>query len=34
MSHLALLENLPNSQDPTTWLEPVEDDSYARASQD
>src|SRR3954451_6916994 len=26
MSHLAMLENLPGGQDPTTWLEPVDED--------
>jgi quercetin dioxygenase-like cupin family protein len=28
MSHLAMLENLPTGQDPTTWLEPVTAEQY------
>jgi quercetin dioxygenase-like cupin family protein len=31
MSHLALLEVLPDGQDPTTWLEPVADEDYRAA---
>ena len=27
MSHFAMLENLPNGADPTTWLEPVTDEA-------
>jgi quercetin dioxygenase-like cupin family protein len=33
MSHLAMLENLPNGGDPTTWLEPVPDQVYGEANQ-
>jgi len=33
MSHLALLENLPDGADPTTWLEPLPDDEYRRANE-
>ena len=33
MSHLAMLENLPNGGDPTTWLEPVPDQHYQEANQ-
>jgi quercetin dioxygenase-like cupin family protein len=33
MSHLAMLENLPDGGDPTTWLEPVDDAKYAAANQ-
>ena len=33
MSHLAMLENLPDGGDPTTWLEPVDDAQYAAANQ-
>jgi quercetin dioxygenase-like cupin family protein len=33
MSHLAMLENLPDGGDPTTWLEPVGDAQYAAANQ-
>src|SRR3954462_11148485 len=33
MSHFAILETLPGNEDPTTWLEPVDADLYARASQ-
>jgi quercetin dioxygenase-like cupin family protein len=33
MSHLAMLENLPNGGDPTTWLEPVPDQVYEEANQ-
>jgi quercetin dioxygenase-like cupin family protein len=32
MSHLAMLENLPGGQDPTTWLEPVPAVQYDTAS--
>jgi quercetin dioxygenase-like cupin family protein len=32
MSHLAMLENLPAGQDPTTWLEPVPDEEYQKAN--
>src|ERR1700712_2928665 len=31
MSHLAMLENLPDRQDPTTWREPVSADQYDAA---
>jgi quercetin dioxygenase-like cupin family protein len=31
MSHFAILETLPGNEDPTTWLEPVDADLYARA---
>jgi quercetin dioxygenase-like cupin family protein len=33
MSHLAMLESLPDGGDPTTWLEPVPDDLYKAANQ-
>jgi quercetin dioxygenase-like cupin family protein len=33
MSHLAMLENLPDGGDPTTWLEPVPDEDYGLANQ-
>ena len=33
MSHLAMLETLPDGQDPTTWLEPVPDEDYQQANQ-
>jgi quercetin dioxygenase-like cupin family protein len=33
MSHLAMLENLPDGGDPTTWLEPVPQDVYEKADQ-
>ncbi|MFR9779589.1 cupin domain-containing protein [Micromonospora sp. MS34] len=33
MSHLAMLENLPDGGDPTTWLEPVSDEKYQAADQ-
>ena len=33
MSHLAMLENLPDGGDPTTWLEPVPDEQYQAADQ-
>jgi quercetin dioxygenase-like cupin family protein len=33
MSHLAMLENLPGGEDPTTWLEPVPDQLYQAADQ-
>ena len=32
MSHLAMLENLPGGQDPTTWLEPVPVELYDAAN--
>jgi quercetin dioxygenase-like cupin family protein len=32
MSHLAMLENLPGGQDPTTWLEPVPAERYDTAN--
>ena len=32
MSHLAMLENLPDGGDPTTWLEPVPDEAYTAAN--
>jgi quercetin dioxygenase-like cupin family protein len=32
MSHLAMLENLPGGQDPTTWLEPVPAEQYDTAN--
>lgn len=31
MSHLAMLEARPDGTDPTTWLEPVDDDLYRQA---
>ncbi|GGK74333.1 (R)-mandelonitrile lyase [Mangrovihabitans endophyticus] len=31
MSHLAMLEAAPDGGDPTTWLEPVSDESYKQA---
>jgi quercetin dioxygenase-like cupin family protein len=33
MSHLAMLENLPDGADPTTWLEPLPDEDYEPADQ-
>ena len=33
MSHLAMLENLPDGGDPTTWLEPVADEDYRQANE-
>ena len=33
MSHFAMLENLPDGGDPTTWLEPVADERYRAANQ-
>jgi quercetin dioxygenase-like cupin family protein len=33
MSHLAMLETLPDGTDPTTWREPLPDDDYATANQ-
>jgi len=33
MSHLAMLEALPDGQDPTTWLEPVPHDQYHKANE-
>jgi quercetin dioxygenase-like cupin family protein len=32
MSHLAMLEALPDGGDPTTWLEPLPDEDYRRAN--
>jgi quercetin dioxygenase-like cupin family protein len=32
VSHLAMLENLPDGVDPTTWLEAVSDELYAQAN--
>lgn len=31
MSHVAMLDFLPDGEDPTTWLEPVSDEDYERA---
>ena len=31
MSHLAMLENLPDGGDPTTWLERLDDEKYVSA---
>jgi quercetin dioxygenase-like cupin family protein len=33
MSHLAMLEALPDGGDPTTWLEPLSEEGYAKANQ-
>jgi quercetin dioxygenase-like cupin family protein len=33
MAHLAMLEALPGGEDPTTWLEPVPDETYRAADQ-
>jgi quercetin dioxygenase-like cupin family protein len=33
MSHLAMLENLPDGGDPTTWLEPLPGEDYELANQ-
>ncbi|MGQ5261933.1 (R)-mandelonitrile lyase [Micromonospora sp. ZYX-F-536] len=33
MSHLAMLEALPDGGDPTSWLEPVNDEHYREANQ-
>jgi quercetin dioxygenase-like cupin family protein len=33
MSHLAMLENLPDGADPTTWLEPLPDEHYRGANE-
>jgi quercetin dioxygenase-like cupin family protein len=33
MSHLAMLEVLPDGGDPTTWMEPVPDEQYGAANQ-
>lgn len=33
MSHFALLEADADGSDPTTWLEPVEDQTYAAAEE-
>jgi quercetin dioxygenase-like cupin family protein len=32
LSHLAMLEALPDGGDPTTWLEPVTDEQFQEAS--
>ncbi|MEV0718458.1 cupin domain-containing protein [Asanoa sp. NPDC050611] len=32
MSHLAMLESLTGGVDPTTWLEPVDDEHYQQAN--
>jgi quercetin dioxygenase-like cupin family protein len=32
MAHLAMLENLPEGADPTTWLEPLADEDYERGN--
>jgi len=32
MSHLAMLENLPGGEDPTTWLEPLPREQYDNAN--
>ncbi|MEU4164232.1 cupin domain-containing protein [Actinoplanes sp. NPDC026670] len=32
MSHLAMLESHPDGADPTTWLEPVGEEAYQKAS--
>ena len=32
MSHLAMLEARPDGGDPTSWLEPLPDDSYRQAN--
>jgi quercetin dioxygenase-like cupin family protein len=34
MSHLAMLENLPGGEDPTSWLEPVTDEDYRKANKE
>ena len=33
LSHLAMLENLPGGEDPTTWLEAVPDEQYEDANE-
>ena len=33
MAHLAMLENLPDGADPTTWLEPLPEEDYRKANQ-
>jgi quercetin dioxygenase-like cupin family protein len=33
MSHLAMLEGLPDGGDPTTWLEPLDDGQYKAANE-
>jgi quercetin dioxygenase-like cupin family protein len=33
MSHLAMLEALPDGGDPTTWLEPLPDEDYRKANE-
>ncbi|GAA1762689.1 (R)-mandelonitrile lyase [Luedemannella helvata] len=32
MAHVAMLESLPDGGDPTTWLEPLSEEEYARAN--
>ena len=32
MSHLAMLEARPDGSDPTTWLEPLDDEQYKAAN--
>jgi hypothetical protein len=32
MSHLAMLEARPDGSDPTTWLEPLDDEQYEAAN--
>jgi quercetin dioxygenase-like cupin family protein len=34
MSHLAMLESLPDGRDPTTWLEPVPAETYQAANKE
>jgi quercetin dioxygenase-like cupin family protein len=34
MAHLAMLENLPDGGDPTTWLEPLPDEDYEQANRE
>jgi quercetin dioxygenase-like cupin family protein len=33
MAHLAMLENLPDGGDPTTWLDPLPDEQYQGANE-
>ncbi|GIF74610.1 (R)-mandelonitrile lyase [Asanoa siamensis] len=33
MSHLAMLESLPDGADPTTWLERLNDEHYQKANE-
>jgi quercetin dioxygenase-like cupin family protein len=33
MSHLAMLENLPDGGDPTTWLQPLPHEDYEQANE-